>query len=280
MALNTVTIMAKFFKAFGANARLQLVTDTLVRAASDLFHFMVVFSAIFIAYALVGHILFGGDSIYFNSFGSSVNTAFIALLGDFGWYTEFTETQEPLASGMPYTVVAIWFWSYMIFVVLVLLNMLLAIIMSHHDAAVQDLAKSVDAPALWVQASRYYKRYKMSKGWVPNNDILVQLQDDTTARTHPQPEATAETLMEAFPTMPEKQANAIMNELITGAAAQAGIDEEDPSLTKLKELQACMDSLAEHLHVITIQTSNTNRRLGAIERRLDSLDAAVSIKDV
>merc|ERR1712151_560682 len=120
MALNTCTILMKFFKAFQANARLQVVTDTMVRAASDLFHFLVVFLAIFTGYALIGHILFGGDSVYFNTMAVSYNTAFLGVLGDFGWYTEMTDTQEPLASQMPYAVVAFWYWTFMIFVVLVL----------------------------------------------------------------------------------------------------------------------------------------------------------------
>merc|ERR1719204_599373 len=54
MGINGISIVAKFFKAFQANPRLRLVTDTLVRAAMDIAHFSIIFLAVFIAFAVLG----------------------------------------------------------------------------------------------------------------------------------------------------------------------------------------------------------------------------------
>merc|ERR1719401_2621911 len=118
MGVNVVSIMLKFFKAFQANARLQLVTNTLMHAADELFHFMIVFTAIIIGFVLSGHILFGDDLVEFSSFDRSLNTAYVCLLGDFGWYTEQAVSDKDLGSGMPQFVLAMWFVLYSSFVVL------------------------------------------------------------------------------------------------------------------------------------------------------------------
>merc|ERR1740130_1437810 len=105
-----VSIMLKFFKAFQANPRLQLVTNTLVRAGSDIFHFSVVFMAVFLGFSVTGHILLGNDLLQFRSFTSSIDTCFIVLMGEFGWYEEVSTSDDALATGLPFVVVMIWFW--------------------------------------------------------------------------------------------------------------------------------------------------------------------------
>merc|ERR1719305_1795039 len=106
----TVSIMLKFFKAFQANPRLQLVTNTLVRAGSDIFHFLVVFSAVFLGFAVTGHILLGNDLVQFRSFSNSIDTCFIVLMGEFGWYESVSHSDDSLTSGLPFGVVMVWFW--------------------------------------------------------------------------------------------------------------------------------------------------------------------------
>merc|ERR1719163_1577417 len=102
-----------------------MVTDTMIRASEDLFHFTVVFASIFVGFALLGHLLFGEDLIEFSTYIKSVNTAYECLLGDFGWYVERVISDVPLGSGMPFFVIVIWFYSFTFIVVLVMMNMLL-----------------------------------------------------------------------------------------------------------------------------------------------------------
>merc|ERR1719450_355783 len=125
----------------------------MINAGRDLFHFMIVFAAVFNAYVITGHLLFCSDIIYFQTYSASFNTCFLALLGDFGWYTQLTEQIEPLASGIWWFIPAIWFWTFMIFALLILLNMLLAIIMSNYDQVMREVAMMPDAPTLFQQSS-------------------------------------------------------------------------------------------------------------------------------
>lgn len=73
--------MFKFFKAFRANPKLQIATATLSKSSTDIVHFMVVFLAIFISFAMIAHTSFGHVLYEFRSLGASVNTCFEANLG-------------------------------------------------------------------------------------------------------------------------------------------------------------------------------------------------------
>ena len=126
----------------------------------------------------MGHIFFGGDMVHFNSFGASFNTAFLTLMGDFGWYSDLSETLLDLASGLPYWVVSTWFWSYMIFTVLILMNMLLAIVMDNYAAVTEELMAMADAPSLGTQIVRYRARMATARagGFTPLHEFSEALE--------------------------------------------------------------------------------------------------------
>merc|ERR1739848_929254 len=103
---------------------------------------MIVFMVIFASFALVGHILFGQDLPEFMSFGDSMMTSFHVLMGEFGWYAEFYIAPTGFGSGMPAAFLTIWFLTYMTFVLLVLLNMLLAVILERYTQQASALEGS------------------------------------------------------------------------------------------------------------------------------------------
>jgi hypothetical protein len=266
MAANTMAIMLKFFKGFQANARLQVVTKTLIKASKDIFHFMVVFLAVFNGFVITGHILMGGDIIAFNSYGASFNTAFLCLMGDFGWYSDLTEKVEPLASGLPYTVVSFWFWSFMILALLILLNMLLAIIMENYAVVTEELNKMVDAPSLYVQTQRYIKRWKLArKGkWMGLHDVLLALEDENK-NLHPDDIVTQESLQQAFPNMKESQAAFIVNWLQSDKKKAAVKEEEEEVVVRLKASQAFMATIAENLHTVSMSVLRCDSRIQQLQ---------------
>ena len=117
------TLVLKFFKAFAANLRLNVVTNTLVNSAADIFHFFIVFLTIFLCFAAIAHVLFGQDIEEFSSLSLCVKTSFATLMGDFGWYTDQPLDADFfgahfLPSGTPRIFLAIWFSLYMVFVLL------------------------------------------------------------------------------------------------------------------------------------------------------------------
>jgi hypothetical protein len=81
IAIYAFSIMLAFFKAFRANPRLNVVSQTIAGASADLFHFLVVLMVIFSVFVLVAHMIFGEQIEYFQSPGRTVDTCFMMMLG-------------------------------------------------------------------------------------------------------------------------------------------------------------------------------------------------------
>lgn len=266
MAFNTVAIMWKFAKSFQANARLQVVQQALQIAVSDVCHFMIVFFLVFTAFAVVGHILFGGDMRAFNSFGASFNTAFLCLLGDFGWYSDLTMEMTPLGSGMPYEVVNAWFWSFMIFTVLIMMNMLLAIVMDNYGTITADLKTQPDAPAIWVQTQRFMQRRKLFKQgkWMSLDKLLDILIADKNP-IHPETDVTGESLMAAIPELKPEQAKFVMKWLLKDQKANAAKNEANHKLAHLKQLETFTQNVAANIHVIYLAVARLTCKIQSLQ---------------
>jgi len=173
LGFSTFTVILKLFKSFEANGRLQLVTSTLACAAEDLFHFGVVSSGVMVGFALTAHAFFGADMPEFSTVLRSLNTQFECMQGDFGWYSDFAASDKMLSSGMPRYVVTMWFYSFIVFMVLVILNMLLAIVMDHYmSLLVESRQDPANSPTLWTQIHRQYLRWRDQKDFIPNFMIL------------------------------------------------------------------------------------------------------------
>jgi len=279
MGVNVVSIMLKFFKAFQANPRLQLVTNTLIHAADELFHFLIVFSAIFMGFSVSGHILFGDDLMEFSSVHRSMNTAYIALLGDFGWYGEEIISDRGLGSGLPRWVLSCWFVFYSTFVVLIILNMLLAIIMDHYTELVMHVRSAADAPTIWKQTANYVKRARQSKGFIPINTLLGRLTDKEHP-AHSEETVCQDSLKASFTGMKDDQATFIMNWLESWAKERARHLGDEENIARLKELSSLMQAMSSQVHVVSLNTSLVSNRLhqfqGDVLSKLQSLEANVA----
>jgi len=145
--LYPLLMLMKLFKAFSAQARLAIVTDTLSSASTDLVHFLLVFLSIFLTYAVAGVVLFGREIDNFSTFARSVVSSFRIMMGDFDW--------EELSS-VGRTEAGIWFCTFIVIIVLLMLNMLLAIVM---DAYATTAEKAGDAETLWAEAGQMITRF-------------------------------------------------------------------------------------------------------------------------
>merc|ERR1719502_614347 len=74
-----IVIAGRFFKAYRAQPRLAIVTETLKLASSDLAHFMIVLLTVFVSYALAGMFLFGRRYSEFSTFVRAVCCCFNIL---------------------------------------------------------------------------------------------------------------------------------------------------------------------------------------------------------
>merc|ERR1719487_1514337 len=125
-----------------------MVTKTLASAANDIAHFGVVFTTVFCIYALSGMILFGQELFEYANFGRSLNTCWRILLGDFDW--ERMNDVGRLEAG-------IWFWTFTILVLQVMLNMLLAVIMDVYTEVKSSIG---EAETLLSQSIEIFERFR------------------------------------------------------------------------------------------------------------------------
>merc|ERR1719379_1232360 len=186
MSVFTFVMMFRFFKAFRANPRLSIATNTLSGAAVDIVHFSVVFIVIFLSFALIGHISFGHlhpgfRDIYFMSL-----TCWDILMGDFDTYSlvAIDTLMGPL-----------WTVGFMFIVLLILLNMLLAIIFDTYGDVKGK--QGSDVLTIWAQAYHTYHQINEQRGFVATWPIICEFEDDDDP-AHPEEIVTAESLRAAF----------------------------------------------------------------------------------
>jgi len=236
----------------------------LVHAADELFHFLIVFLAIFIGFVISGHILFGDDLVEFSTFSRAMNTAYAALLGDFGWYTEQSVSDKDLGSGLPQYMLALWFWLYSSFVVLVILNMLLAIIMDHYTELVVQVRQSAsDAPTIWKQTANYINRRRTTKGFISHERLLCEM-TDASRPAHEEDSVTHDSLLAAFPNMREEQRNFIINWLGGWAREKALKEGDEENIARLKEISALMSAMSNQIHVVSLTSNLLTQRMNDV----------------
>jgi len=160
--------MCRLFKSFHAQPRLAIVTKTLERATEDLIHFGIVFFCVFFCLVVNSILFFGQDIEGFTTLPRAVNSCFRAMFGDwdFGMMAEIGLLKAQ-----------IWFWSFMLIMVLILLNMLLAVIM---DAYTEEKARARTAMSLKDQSFDILRRYRQFKRGerVRLNDIWAVFEEE------------------------------------------------------------------------------------------------------
>jgi len=146
-AFYPMCIMVRLFKAFSAQPRLGVVTKTLHLASSDLFHFTIVMGAVFLTFAIMGVALFGSQFDRFSTIERSCMGLFRFLMGDFS-------IEEMETSGRPFA--TFYFIAFMMTVLLIMLNMLIAIIL---DVYVEAKNGAKSSSSIFVQVYDQGRRY-------------------------------------------------------------------------------------------------------------------------
>lgn len=130
IAWMTLVLIFRFFSSFRVQPRLAVVTNTLKAVMNDLAHFVVVFAPTFFAYAISGHFLFGRRLEGWSTVEGSIGICMrIAFENEFEWL----ELSEEF-----FSTAALWIWSYLLFVVLIMMNMVLAIVLDIYNEVRQS----------------------------------------------------------------------------------------------------------------------------------------------
>lgn len=119
----------RFIKLLRFNKRMALLGNTIGNIAKPLAMFMISFSIVFVAFAVLGSLVFGIESENFRSFVASIETQLSIVLGDFD-YAEMEQINRVLGPA--------YFFGFMYFVVMYLMNMFMAIINGCYAEAKED----------------------------------------------------------------------------------------------------------------------------------------------
>ncbi|KAL3671381.1 hypothetical protein V7S43_003307 [Phytophthora oleae] len=124
-ALGLVSV-AIVFKYLRLNSRLNLLWRTLRFAAKDLLAFVIIFFTIFFGFAVMGFLTFGTAVQQYHSLSVSLTSCFQMLLGAFDY--------EEIYVANP-TMAGIFFFSFMISIYLICVNMFIAIMSEYYSLA-------------------------------------------------------------------------------------------------------------------------------------------------
>eukprot|EP00931_Biecheleriopsis_adriatica_P090894 TRINITY_DN64801_c0_g1_i1.p1 TRINITY_DN64801_c0_g1~~TRINITY_DN64801_c0_g1_i1.p1 ORF type:complete len:902 (+),score=111.03 TRINITY_DN64801_c0_g1_i1:115-2820(+) len=149
LAVYPFVLISRVFKVCAGQPRLGLVTRTISAAGVDVIHFGSVFIGVFALFTTSAMILFGSQDANFSSFARAADSTIHILMEDFEW-DDLHETGR-----LPG---AIWYWTFIWVMDMLLLNMLLAIVMDVYTECRGTLRH--DAETIWSQAHQMYRRFR------------------------------------------------------------------------------------------------------------------------
>jgi len=201
VALFHIILVCRFFLAARGQPRLAVVLSTIRKASVDLLHLLIVFMIIFIAYAVSGHILFGRRMEEFATFQGAFARCFqIVMEREYTW-REFTEEDLWTAT--------LWVWSFVLLVVLVLVNIFLAIIFDTYGDVRGQVGQSA---TLWqttnvvlTHIKHTFRCNNRGQNWMPNRKIVQAVK---AMQCH---YVTPWMVKDAFPGISNRQVNYIFN---------------------------------------------------------------------
>jgi hypothetical protein len=158
--------MMRCFIALQWQPRLAVVYFTLLDTSLDLLHFLIVFIPTFMAFAIAGHAMFGRRMQSFSTPAESVCSCFkLAMEFEFDWWTLSEED---------FWTTATWVWAYVILVVLLMLNMVLAIIMDVYGVI---RLQAGDNETLVGSVYFLVKRVILYRNWVKDEELMEVVND-------------------------------------------------------------------------------------------------------
>jgi len=159
-----IIFMMRCFVALQWQPRLAVVTRTLVDTSVDLFHFLLVFIPTFIAFAIAGHAMFGRRMQQFSTIEGAICVCFkLSMESEFDWWTY---SEEDFFTALS------WVWLYILLVVLLMLNMVLAIIMDVYSVIRLQAGNSetVFQNIYFLGIRAYYHRK-----WLKDHEIIEKV---------------------------------------------------------------------------------------------------------
>jgi len=279
-------LMLRCFLILEFQPRLAVVVATLKATSIDLLHFLVVFVPTFTAYAIAGMCIFGRRVEEFSSITRSIGTCFkIAMESEYQW--EKLSEEDFITS-------ASWVWTFVLLIVLLMLNMVLAIIM---DVYTEVRNAAGNSETVFGNIRFLMKRLWLWREWISDDKLLEVLAELPRALTGAE-------FKKAFPGMTDVQYKRLMNTAVskaqvsmrTGlhntflanmtAAIKVGLDQSSVILQKLRKDQeefkvkgsdrpdsVCIEDIMQSVAV-------QNHWMTSVQTQLDGLRALTRTKEI
>lgn len=161
----TIGLILRFFKAFMAQPRLAVITRTILACAPQLLDFAVIFVVMVMSFTASGMFLFGHRMLTFSTLSLALQSSLQIIIGNF----EF----EELMDEYPETA-SIWFFSFIIVLALLMLNMSLAIVMDTYSS-MKDHAAALDS--IWDQIAGFIDDFRDGGTRISDKHILKAVQN-------------------------------------------------------------------------------------------------------
>ncbi len=155
-AFNFLLIFLKILKFLRLNDRINILTRTLNRAARTLFTIIVVFSIVVLAYALAANTIYGRTMFQFRNINNAWSALFRLLIGDFD-YEAMRNTNQ--------TLTFVFFWSFVVLGLFILLNMIVAVIMDSFEEEVKSMESF---------STSLYRLIMSTVGWLHSRQLNPQ----------------------------------------------------------------------------------------------------------
>lgn len=241
----SIVLMFRLFVSFGSQPRLAVVLRTMKNVGTDFYHFLIVFTPTFFAYLISGSLMFGRKMESFATVMASFGTIFrMAMESEYDWDALSVEF---------FWAAAVWSWSFMILVVLLFMNMVLAIILDVYN---ETRLASFPGEAIWETMGQMMTRMRLFKTWVPDRKMDGHL----TANSSEMGMLTRKDLDVEFPDMPEKQKEYFFK------ACRVEMQWESAKDLQTKNLMKLTGSVVDALDVATKVMDRVN-----VEEREDPL---------
>lgn len=229
-----VGLMFRFFVSFGTQPRLAVVLNTMINVTTDLIHFIIILVPIFFTYVISGTLLFGRRVESFSTIQGAIGVCYrIIIESEYEWEAMSQEY---------YWAAAIWAWSYLMMVVMLFMNMLLAIIL---DVYTETSQKSFMGNPIWVSFADFAVKSFRFRHWVPDHVLEARLKGELSTETM----ITRELLEAEFPNMSESQKRMFFKACRAQMQYEAEGELDKKNLLKLSS--SVMDTLDMAHQVVT-----------------------------
>lgn len=159
-----VLLVVRFLIATMGHPRLAIIMRTLLHGMGDLLHLFFVFLLIFLAYVMSGHILMGPRMPELATFKGSFGYCLRIVLAREYEYTRITEENMITA--------ALWIITFVLLLVLVTVNMMLAMIFDNYGEVRENVFKN---ETIFAFFKRLLTQLQMQSSWISNTEMLKKL---------------------------------------------------------------------------------------------------------